>query len=393
MTDIFIIAAKRSAIGSYGGSLKDTAPIDLAIPVAQAAIEQSGLPATAIDHAVYGHVIHTEPRDMYSPRCISIGAGLADTAPAFQVNRLCGSGLQAIVSGIQLIQLGDATAVLAGGVEVMSRGPYLLPALRWGSRMGDSGVIDMMLGALHDPFGIGHMGITAENVAQDYDISRASMDEFAAASQARASAAQSAGYFKEQIVSLTLKQGRKDIKFESDEFIRGETTVESLANLRPAFAKDGLVTAGNSSGINDGSASVILADATKVASHNALPMARIVSYGFGGVPARIMGMGPVPASQMALERAGLGVNDLAVVESNEAFAAQACAVTKQLGLDASIVNPNGGAIALGHPVGATGAIIMTKLIYELHRRGERYGMATMCIGGGQGISVIIDAKP
>ena len=392
MTDIFIRAATRSAIGSYGGSLQDTAPIDLAIPVAKAAIEQSGLPASAIDHAVYGHVIHTEPRDMYSPRCISIGAGLADTAPALQVNRLCGSGLQAIVSGIQLIQLGDATAVLAGGVEVMSRGPYILPAHRWGARMGDSGLTDMLLGALHDPFGIGHMGITAENVAQDYNISRANMDKFAAESQARASAAQSAGYFKEQIVPLTVKQGREKINFESDEFIRSETTFDSLANLRPAFAKDGLVTAGNSSGINDGSASVILADANKINSHNATPMARIVSYGFGGVPARIMGMGPVPASQMALERAGLSVDDLAVVESNEAFAAQACAVSKQLGLDASVVNPNGGAIALGHPVGATGAIIMTKLIYELRRRSARYGMATMCIGGGQGISIIVDAN-
>ena len=392
MTDIFILAAKRSAIGSYGGSLKDTAPIDLAIPIAQASIEQSGLPATAIDHAVYGHVMHTEPRDMYSPRCISIGAGLADTAPAFQVNRLCGSGLQAIVSGIQLIQLGDAAAVLAGGVEVMSRGPYILPAQRWGARMGDSGVIDMMLGALHDPFGIGHMGITAENVAQDYDISRASMDEFAAESQARASAAQSAGYFKDQIAPLTLKKGRKDIKFDNDEFIRSETTVESLANLRPAFAKDGLVTAGNSSGINDGTASIVLADSNIITKHNAVPLARIVTYGYGGVPSRIMGMGPVPASKMALERAGLTTDDLAVVESNEAFAAQACAVSNQLGLDPSIVNPNGGAIALGHPVGATGAIIMTKLVHELRRRSERYGMATMCIGGGQGISVIIDAQ-
>ena len=392
MTDIFILAAKRSAIGSYGGSLKDTAPIDLAIPIAQAAIEQSGLPATAIDHAVYGHVMHTEPRDMYSPRCISIGAGLADTAPAFQVNRLCGSGLQAIVSGIQLIQLGDAAAVLAGGVEVMSRGPYILPAQRWGARVGDSGVIDMMLGALHDPFGIGHMGITAENVAQDYDISRASMDEFAAESQARASAAQSAGYFKDQIAPLTLKKGRKDIKFDNDEFIRSETTVESLANLRPAFAKDGLVTAGNSSGINDGTASIVLAGSNSITKHNAVPLARIVSYGYGGVPSRIMGMGPVPASKMALERAGLTTDDLAVVESNEAFAAQACAVSNQLGLDPSIVNPNGGAIALGHPVGATGAIIMTKLVHELRRRSERYGMATMCIGGGQGISVIIDAQ-
>ena len=291
-----------------------------------------------------------------------------------------------------MIQLGDAAAVLAGGVEVMSRGPYILPAQRWGARMGDSGVIDMMLGALHDPFGIGHMGITAENVAQDYDISRASMDEFAAESQARASAAQSAGYFKDQIVPLTLKKGRKDFKFDNDEFIRGETTVESLANLRPAFAKDGLVTAGNSSGINDGTASIVLADSDSITKHNAVPLARIVSYGYGGVPSRIMGMGPVPASKMALERAGLTTDDLAVVESNEAFAAQACAVSNQLGLDPSIVNPNGGAIALGHPVGATGAIIMTKLVHELRRRSERYGMATMCIGGGQGISVIIDAQ-
>jgi acetyl-CoA C-acetyltransferase len=258
--------------------------------------------------------------------------------------------------------------------------------------MGDSGVIDMMLGALHDPFGIGHMGITAENVAQDYDISRASMDEFAAESQARASAAQSAGYFKDQIAPLTLKKGRKDIKFDNDEFIRSETTVESLANLRPAFAKDGLVTAGNSSGINDGTASIVLAGSNSITKHNAVPLARIVSYGYGGVPSRIMGMGPVPASKMALERAGLTTDDLAVVESNEAFAAQACAVSNQLGLDPSIVNPNGGAIALGHPVGATGAIIMTKLVHELRRRSERYGMATMCIGGGQGISVIIDAQ-
>ena len=391
MSDIFIIAAKRSAIGSYGGSLKDTAPIDLAIPVASAAIAQSGLPASAIEHAVYGHVIHTEPRDMYSPRCISIGAGLPDTAPAFQVNRLCGSGLQAIVSAIQLISLSDAKTVLAGGVEVMSRGPYILPAQRWGARMGDSHVVDMMVGALHDPFGIGHMGITAENIVEDYAISRAAMDEFAAESQARASAAQSQGYFLEQIVPLEVKQGRKVITFDSDEFIRGDTTVESLSSLRPAFAKDGHVTAGNSSGINDGTAAIVLAESDSITTHNAVPLARIVSYGFGGVPSRIMGMGPVPASKMALERAGLTIDDLAVVESNEAFAAQACAVSQQLGLDPSVVNPNGGAIALGHPVGATGAIIMTKLVHELRRRGERYGMATMCIGGGQGISVIIDA--
>ena len=367
MTNIFILAAQRSAIGSYGGSLKDTPPIDLAIPVAKDAIAKSGVPADAIQHAIYGHVIHTEPRDMYSPRCISIGAGLAETAPAFQVNRLCGSGLQAIVSATQLIQLGDCDTALAGGVEVT--------------------------GALHDPFGIGHMGITAENIAADYQISREDMDAFAAQSQSRAAHADAAGYFTSQITTIELTQRRKIVAFAKDEYIRADTTSQSLAGLRPAFAKDGLVTAGNSSGINDGTASLILANDDAVKTHKASPMARIVAYGFGGVPPRIMGMGPVPASKMALERAGLTIDDLDLVESNEAFAAQACAVSRQLGLDPDRVNPNGGAIALGHPVGATGAIIMTKLVHELHRINGRYGMATMCIGGGQGISVIIDAKP
>ena len=393
MTDIFILAAQRSAIGSYGGSLKDTAPIDLAIPVAQDAIAKSGIPADAIGHAAYGHVIHTEPRDMYSPRCIAIGAGLAETAPAFQVNRLCGSGLQAIVSATQLISLGDCDTALAGGVEVMSRGPYVLPAQRWGARMGDSAAVDMMVGALHDPFGIGHMGITAENIASDYGISREDMDSFAAESQARAAKADAAGHFEGQITPVEIKQRRQTISFAKDEYIRGETTAESLAGLRPAFAKDGVVTAGNSSGINDGTASLVLASGGAVKTHKATPLARIVAYGFGGVAPRIMGMGPVPASKMALARASLTASDLAVIESNEAFAAQACAVSRELNLDESIVNPNGGAIALGHPIGATGAIIMTKLVHELHRRGGRYGMATMCIGGGQGISVIIDAKP
>jgi acetyl-CoA C-acetyltransferase len=393
MTDIFILAAQRSAIGSYGGSLKDTAPIDLAIPVAKDAIAKSGVPADAIGHAVYGHVIHTEPRDMYSPRCIAIGADLAETAPAFQVNRLCGSGLQAIVSATQLISLGDCDTALAGGVEVMSRGPYSLPAQRWGARMGDSAVVDMMVGALHDPFGIGHMGITAENIAADYDISRDDMDAFAAESQARAARADKAGYFTSQITPVEIKQRRQMVCFDKDEYIREETTAESLAGLRPAFAKDGVVTAGNSSGINDGTASLVLANAAAVKTHKATPLARIVAYGFGGVAPRIMGMGPVPASQMALQRAGLTADDLAVIESNEAFAAQACAVSRALGFDTARVNPNGGAIALGHPIGATGAIIMTKLVHELHRQGARYGMATMCIGGGQGISVIIDATP
>ncbi len=393
MTEIFILAAQRSAIGSYGGSLKDTSPIDLAIPVAKDAIKKSGLPVDAIQHAAYGHVIHTEPRDMYSPRCISIGAGLPDTSPAFQVNRLCGSGLQAIVSATQLIKLGDCNTALAGGVEVMSRGPYVLPAQRWGARMGDSNVIDMMTGALHDPFGIGHMGITAENIAADYGISREDMDQFSAQSQSRAAHASEAGYFKSQITPLELTARRKTVTFDNDEFIRAETTIESLASLRAAFTKDGLVTAGNSSGINDGTASLVLANSAALETHKVTPLARIIAYGFGGVPPRIMGMGPVPASEMALERAGLSVDDLDLVESNEAFAAQACAVSRQLNLDTARVNPNGGAIALGHPVGATGAIIMTKLIHELHRINGRYGMATMCIGGGQGISVVIDAKP
>ena len=393
MTDIFILAAQRSAIGSYGGSLKDITPIDLAIPVAKDAILKSGLPADAIQHAAYGHVIHTEPRDMYSPRCISIGAGLPETSPAFQVNRLCGSGLQAIVSATQLIKLGDCNTALAGGVEVMSRGAYILPAQRWGARMGNAAVIDMMAGALHDPFGIGHMGITAENIAADYNISREDMDRFAAQSQSRAAHASEAGYFKSQITPIELNQRRKTVTFNTDEFIRTETTIESLAALQPAFAKGGFVTAGNSSGINDGTASLVLASNDAVKAHKAIPIARIVAYGFGGVPPRIMGMGPVPASKMALERAGMTVSELDLVESNEAFAAQACAVTNELNLDTASVNPNGGAIALGHPVGATGAIIMTKLVHELHRIKGRYGMATMCIGGGQGISVIVDAKP
>ena len=393
MTEIFILAAQRSAIGSYGGSLKATSPIDLAIPVAKDAIKKSGLPVDAIQHATYGHVIHTEPRDMYSPRCISIGAGLPETSPAFQVNRLCGSGLQAIVSATQLIKLGDCNTALAGGVEVMSRGPYVLPAQRWGARMGDSNVIDMMTGALHDPFGIGHMGITAENIAADYGISREDMDQFSAQSQARAAQAREAGYFKNQITPLELTTRRKTVTFDNDEFIRPETTTESLASLRAAFTKDGLVTAGNSSGVNDGTASLVLANSAALEIHKVNPLARIIAYGLGGVPPRIMGMGPVPASEMALERSSLSADDLDLIESNEAFPAQACAVSRQLNLDTARVNPNGGAIALGHPVGATGAIIMTKLIHELHRINGRYGMATMCIGGGQGISVVIDAKP
>jgi acetyl-CoA C-acetyltransferase len=317
---------------------------------------------------------------------------MPETSPAVTVNRLCGSGLQAITSATQMIKLGDAETALAGGVEVMSRSPHLLPDHRWGTRMGDSQMHDMMLGALHDPFGIGHMGITAENIATDEGISREDQDAFALESQQRASVARDAGYFKDQITPVEVMVQRKPVSFEIDEYIRDDVSMDSLSSLSAAFRKNGGVTAGNSSGINDGAAAIVLASDDAVKKHRAAPIAKIVSYGFGGVAPRIMGMGPVPASKMALERSGLKINDLAVVESNEAFAAQACAVTRQLGLNPEIVNPNGGAIALGHPVGATGAVIMTKLVHELKRRGDRYGMATMCIGGGQGISVIIDTQ-
>lgn len=392
MNQVYIVSATRSAIGSFGGTLKDMRPIDLGITIAKSAINQSGLDASALQHAVIGHVIHTEAKDQYISRAISIGAGMPEQAPALTVNRLCGSGLQSIVSATQMIQLGDAAAAMAGGVEVMSKSGYLLPTQRWGARMGNAKVEDMMLGALNDPFDIGHMGITAENVASDFDISRDDMDAFAAESQRRAAKAQAEGWFTSQITPVEIASRKETISFDKDEYIRGETTQDKLGGLRAAFQKDGAVTAGNSSGINDGSAMLILASEQMVEQHGLKPLAKIVSYGFGGVPPRIMGMGPVPATKMALEKSGLKISDLDVVESNEAFAAQACAVSKELGLASDIVNPNGGAIALGHPVGATGSIIMTKLVYELHRRSARRGLATMCIGGGQGISVIIDTS-
>ena len=392
MHDVFIMSATRTAIGGFGGSLKNKSPIDLGIAVTSEAIDRSGLATDEIDHGIYGNVIHTEARDMYISRCITIGAGMPDSSPALTVNRLCGSGLQAIVSATQLVQLGDAAAAVAGGAEVMSLGGYHVPAMRWGARLGHAEMTDMMLGALHDPFGLGHMGITAENVAKDFNVTRADMDAFALESQKRAANAIEKGYFKDQITPVKITKKREELAFDTDEHVRGETTADGLASLRPAFDKEGQVTAGNSSGINDGAAALILGNAEKVEKSKKSPLAKIVSYGFGGVAPHLMGMGPVPASKMALERAGLKVRQIDIVESNEAFAAQACAVSKELGLPSDIVNPNGGAIALGHPVGATGAIIMTKLIYELHRTGGRYGLATMCIGGGQGIAVIIDTQ-
>ena len=389
MNDVFIMSANRSAIGGFGGSLKSFCPVDLGTLVAKEAIKRSGYDPKEIEHAVFGNVIHTEPRDMYVSRVIALQAGLSKESAALTVNRLCGSGLQAIISAIQLLALGDASLTIAGGVEVMSNSAHIIDGFRWGSRIGDGKVHDMMLGALHDPFGHGHMGITAENISSRYQISRDMQDQFALTSQQRASKAINDGVFKDQILPIEIKTRKGIDIFDTDEHPKPNTTSETLAGLRAAFKTDGVVTAGNASGINDGAAALILANGDK--AKKGTPLARIISYGFGGVDPDEMGMGPVPASKMALNKAGLTVSDLDLVESNEAFAAQACAVNKQLGLDPEKVNVNGGAIALGHPVGATGAIIMTKLVYELRKRKGKYGLATMCIGGGQGISVIIEA--
>ena len=389
MNNVYIMSANRSAIGGFGGALKNHCPVDLGTLVAKEAIARSGYEANEVEHAVFGNVIHTEPRDMYVSRVIALQAGMDKASAALTVNRLCGSGLQAIVSASQILMLGDASVAIAGGVEVMSNGAHIVQGFRWGSRMGDGQVHDMMLGALHDPFGHGHMGITAENISSRYQISREMQDEFALTSQKRAHKAIENGAFKDQILPIEIKS-RKGIEiFEIDEHPKPETSMETLTGLRTAFKKDGVVTAGNASGINDGASALVLANEEK--AKNGKPLARLVSYGFGGVNPDEMGMGPVPASKMALNKAQLTVSDLDLIESNEAFAAQACAVNKQLGLNPEIVNVNGGAIALGHPVGATGAIIMTKLVYELRKRKGKYGLATMCIGGGQGIAVIIEA--
>ena len=389
MKNVYIMSANRSAIGGFGGTLKGFCPVDLGTLVAKEAISRSGYDPKEIDHAVFGNVIHTEPRDMYVSRVIALQSGLSKDSAALTVNRLCGSGLQAIISAIQLLALEDASITIAGGVEVMSNGAHIIDGFRWGARMGDGKVHDMMLGALHDPFGHGHMGITAENISSRYQISRDMQDQFALTSQQRASKAIEDGVFKDQILPIEIKTRKGIDIFQIDEHLKPNTTLESLSGLRTAFKKDGVVTAGNASGINDGASALILANEEK--AKKGKPLARIVSYGFGGVDPDEMGMGPVPASKMALKKAGLDVSDLDLIESNEAFAAQACAVNKQLGLDPEKVNVNGGAIALGHPVGATGAIIMTKLIYELRQRKGKYGLATMCIGGGQGIAVIIEA--
>ncbi|MGC9368570.1 MAG: acetyl-CoA C-acyltransferase family protein [Paracoccaceae bacterium] len=389
MSDIVILSGARTAIGTFGGSLAGTPPIELGTVAARAALQRAGVEGAQIGHVAFGHIINTEPRDMYLSRVAAMQAGVLEGAPAMNVNRLCGSGAQAIVSVVQSLMLGDADFGLAGGAECMSRSPYILPAARWGQKMGDAGAQDMMLGALSCPFGTGHMGVTAENVAAEHGISRADQDAFALESQARAARAIADGHFKDQIVPVEVKVKRDTVAFDTDEHPKA-TTAEALAGLRPVFQNDGTVTAGNASGINDGAAALVLARSEAAEAAGLTPRARILGYAHAGVRPEVMGIGPIPAVETLLARTGLGVGDFDVIESNEAFAAQAIAVNRALGLDPARVNPNGGAIALGHPVGATGAILTVKALYELQRTGGRRGLVTMCIGGGQGIALAIE---
>ena len=389
MSDIVILGGARTAIGSFGGALAGTPPITLGATVAEAAMARAGVDPAQIGHVVFGHVINTEPRDMYLSRVAAMDAGVPDTTPAMNVNRLCGSGVQAIISVVQALQLGDADFGLAGGAENMSRSPFIVSDQRWGAKMGDIQTRDMMLGALNCPFGTGHMGITAENVSAEHDIRRAAQDAFALESQNRAAKAMAEGRFDSQIVPVMLKTRRETYEFKTDEHPKA-TTLEALAGLRPAFRKDGSVTAGNASGLNDGAAAITLATMDAAEKAGLTPRFRVLGYAHAGVRPEVMGIGPVPAVRKLLERTGLKADDFDVIESNEAFAAQALAVSKELGFDPAKVNPNGGAVALGHPVGATGAIITVKAMYELDRIGGKRALITMCIGGGQGIALAIE---
>jgi acetyl-CoA C-acetyltransferase len=388
--NVLVLSAVRTAIGKYGGGLAAVPPCDLAATVVREAVSRSGVPATEVGHAVFGNVIHTEARDMYLSRVAAVNGGLPVQTPALTVNRLCGSGLQAIVSAAQAIMLGDCDVAVAGGAESMSRAPYWLPSMRWGQRMGDATAIDAMVGGLTDPFDSCHMGVTAENVAGEYGVTRDEQDAMAVESHRRAAAAAEAGYFAEQIVPVEIPGSRGPVTVDADEHIRSGVTEADMARLRPAFAKDGTVTAGNASGINDAAAAVILADEEYAERNGSQPLGRLVAYAHAGVEPRVMGMGPVPAVRRVLERADLKLDDIDLFEVNEAFAAQACAVVKELGLPADRTNPNGSGISLGHPVGATGAILTVKALYELRRTGGRYALVTMCIGGGQGIAAIFE---
>ncbi len=388
--EVWIVGAARTAIGSYGGTLKDTPMSELAVTAVRAAVRRAAIDPAEVGHLVMGNVIPTEPRDAYISRVAAIEAGIPKETPAFNVNRLCGSGLQAIVSAAQAIQLGDCEVAAGAGVESMSRGPYIMPSGRWGARLGDTAMLDYMNGILHDPFQKIHMGVTAENVAAAYGVSREAQDELAVESQRRAARAIAEGRFVSQIVPVEVKTRKGSVSFSVDENVRGDSNVETLAKMKPVFKPGGSVTAGNASTLNDGAAAVVLVEADYAKSRHLKPLARLVTYAHAGVEPSQMGIGPVPATRIALAKAGLTVKDLDVIEANEAFAAQACAVSRELEFDPAKVNPNGSGISLGHPVGATGAVITTKALYELERIAGRYALATMCIGGGQGIAAIFE---
>jgi acetyl-CoA C-acetyltransferase len=388
--DVVVLSGVRTAIGKYGGSLKDLPPADLGAAVVREAVSRSGVEPAEVGHTVIGNVIHTETRDMYLSRVASVNGGLPVETPAFTLNRLCGSGLQAIVSAAQLVMLGDTEVALAGGAENMSRGLYGVPAMRWGARMGETSAVDMMVGALTDPFDDCHMGVTAENVAGKWGISREDQDALAVQSHQRAAKATTEGWFKSQILPIELKSRKGTVTFDTDEHIRADVTMEGMAKLRPVFDKNGSVTAGNAAGINDAAAAVVLADSEYAERKGLRPMGRLVAYAHAGVEPRYMGIGPVPAVRLVLEKANLKVDDIDVFEVNEAFAAQALAVVRDLSLPEDRTNPNGSGVSLGHPIGATGCILTVKALYELERTGGRRALVTMCIGGGQGIAAIFE---
>jgi acetyl-CoA C-acetyltransferase len=390
VTDVVITSAARTAVGRYGGSLKDQPPTDLGALVTRIAIERSGIEPEQVDQVVFGNVIHSAPEDMYMARVVAMKAGIPKEVPAFTVNRLCGTGVQAIVSAAQSIATGDAEVAVAGGAESMSRGPYWMPHARWGARMGETKMVDPVVGGLTDPFNDIHMGVTAENLAESHSISREQQDEFSVESHRRATRAQEEGLFDDQIVPVELKSKKGTSEFTKDEHVRPDASVEGMAKLRPVFKADGTVTAGNASGMNDAGAAVVLMSAEAAERLGAPVRARILSYSYCGVDPKIMGIGPVPAVRKALDRAGRSLDDVDVIELNEAFAAQSLAVMKDLDLDPEKVNPNGGAIALGHPIAATGAVITTKILYEMKRTDQDLGLVTLCIGGGQGIAMLIE---
>lgn len=391
MREVVVVSGVRTAIGTFGGSLKDVPPTQLGALVVAEALRRAQVNGDEVGHVVFGHVVNTEPKDMYLARVAALNGGVAQSAPCLTLNRLCGSGLQAIISAAQSIMLGDTDIAIGGGAENMSRGPFILPTGRWGQRMGDFKAIDMMIGALHDPFDVIHMGVTAENVATKWGITREEQDKLAVESHRRAAMATKEGRFKSQILPVEVKGKKGAAMFDADEHFRDGATLEDMAKLKPVFAKEnGTVTAGNASGINDGAAAVVLMERSVAEKRGLKPMAKLVSYGHAGVDPKYMGIGPVPSTKKALERAGLKVSDLDVIEANEAFAAQACAVAKDLGFPSDKLNPNGSGISLGHPIGATGAMITVKALYELERIGGRYALATMCIGGGQGIAAVFE---